>query len=111
MVDAIFVVLQNFFDSVDFPDKSAWLPLQLASAVLVTDCNLYLVLPILPYSANSPVPGRTVPVGEPQLEPNRDAREGMLTAQPSHSFISNMSWYDGHKVCAVQPLRSDPQHP
>lgn len=52
----------------------------------VTDCNLYQVLPILLYSVNCPVPGRTVPVGEPQLEPNRDGRAGVGTAQPSPYF-------------------------
>lgn len=77
----------------------------------VTDCNSYLVLPILPYSANWPAPGRAVPEGELQLEPNRDARAAVATAQPSRSFISNVSWDDGHKVCAVQPLHPDPQHP
>lgn len=65
----------------------------------VIDCNFYLVLPIWSHSANSPVPGRTVLAGEPQPELNREMQKaGAVTAQPSHSFISNVPWDEG--VCS-----------
>ena len=47
-------------------------------------------------------------MGEPHLEPNSDASAGVATEEPSHSFISKGFWDDGHKVCAEQPLHSDP---